>query len=113
MSAGKAVFEDRHLALAQALDPLGVDVGAHDLVAEMGQARGGREADVAGADDGDAHRVGHFRRSRRSGRGIGHEEMLGGVLAAGFRNRATRIGRRTGGGRGAGLPAAGRCRGRR
>ncbi len=52
---GETVFEDRHLALAEAFDPLGVDIGAHDLVAEVRQARGGREADVAGSDDGDAH----------------------------------------------------------
>ena len=52
---GQAVLEDRDLALAQARDPLGVDVGAHDLVTEVRQARRGREADVAGPDDGDAH----------------------------------------------------------
>ena len=55
ISAAQAVLEDRHLALAQPRDPVGVDVGAHHLVTEVRQARGSGEADVPGPDDGDAH----------------------------------------------------------
>ena len=57
MQRGQAVLEDRHLALAQAGDPLGVDVGADDVVAEMREAGGRGEPDVARADDGDSHRL--------------------------------------------------------
>src|SRR5205807_1431063 len=56
---------DRHLATAQALDLLGIDVHAEDLAAELGKAGRCDEADVTGADHGDrlacavapAHRI--------------------------------------------------------
>ena len=44
---------DRHLAAAQQIDALGDDVAADDAVAELGEAGGGDEADVADADDAD------------------------------------------------------------
>ena len=42
---------DRHLAVAQPLDALGEDVADDDVVAEVGEARAGDEADVAGSED--------------------------------------------------------------
>ena len=42
---------DRHLARAQALDALGDDVAEDDVMAEVGEARTGDEADVAGPED--------------------------------------------------------------
>ena len=42
---------DRHLAGAEPLDPLGDDVADDDVVPEVGEARTGDEADVAGAED--------------------------------------------------------------
>src|SRR5262249_26927515 len=59
---------DGDLGAAQALDLLGHDVGADDVVAEMGEAGSGGQADVARADDGDATHVKEFypRRNRRS-----------------------------------------------
>jgi hypothetical protein len=44
---------DRHLAAAQALDLRRVDVDAPHVVADLGEAGRGDEADVAGADDAD------------------------------------------------------------
>ena len=41
---GQPVLEDRHLALAQPRDAIGVDVGARHVVAEVGQAGRGRQA---------------------------------------------------------------------
>ena len=41
--------------LRQAGDPLRVDVGADDVVAEVREARGRRQPDVAGAHDRDSH----------------------------------------------------------
>ena len=46
----EARLVDRHLARLQALDPLREDVANHDLVAELGEAGAGHEADVAGAE---------------------------------------------------------------
>ena len=48
----------------RALDLVGVDVGADDLVAEVGEARAGRQPDVTGPDDSD---IGHGA-TRRPGR---------------------------------------------
>ena len=48
---------DRDLAVLEALDLVRVDVDAVDLVAELGEARRGDEADVAGADDADGFAV--------------------------------------------------------
>ena len=48
---GQAGLVDRHLAAAQRLDLLGQDVARPDLVAELGEAGGGHEADPADADD--------------------------------------------------------------
>ena len=45
---------DRDLAGAELLDPLGDDVADDDVVAELGEARTGDEADVAGAEDSDS-----------------------------------------------------------
>ena len=52
---GQAVLEDRHLALLQPGDPLGVDVGADHLVTEVREAGRRGQADVPRADDRDAH----------------------------------------------------------
>ena len=53
----EAGLVDRDLAAAQRGDPLGVDVDAGDVVAEVREPSAGDEADVAGADDGDLHRA--------------------------------------------------------
>ena len=50
---GEAGLVDRDLAAVQALDLVRVDVDAPDLAAELGEAGGGDEADVAGPDDAD------------------------------------------------------------
>ena len=73
---GQAVLEDRHLALAQPGDPLGVDVGAHDLVTEMGEAGRGGEPDVAGPDDRDRSSRLRPRRRHPSGRPVPRDVML-------------------------------------
>ena len=44
---------DRHLPVAQALDPLRQNVADDDLVTEIGEARAGDEADVTGPEDRD------------------------------------------------------------
>ena len=49
----QARLVDRHLAAAQALDLLGVDVHALHLAAELGEAGGGDQPDIAGADHSD------------------------------------------------------------
>ena len=49
----EAGLVDRDLAVLEARDLVGVDVDAVDVVAELGEARRGDEADVAGADDAD------------------------------------------------------------
>jgi hypothetical protein len=46
-------FVDRHLAALELRDLLGVDVDAPDIAAELGEPRGGHEADIAGANHGD------------------------------------------------------------
>ena len=62
---GQAGLVDRDLAALEALDLVGVDVDAPDLVAELGEAGRGDEADVAGADDADGFaRAAHERRTR-------------------------------------------------
>ena len=45
----------------QPVDLGGVDVGAHHLVAEVGEARPGRESDVARPDDGDPRHARSYR----------------------------------------------------
>ena len=50
----EAGLVDRHLAALQRRDALGDDVADDDRVAELGEAGTGDEADVAGAEDGDA-----------------------------------------------------------
>ena len=47
----EAGLVDRHTARAELLDPLRKDVTDDDLVAQVGEARAGDEADVAGAED--------------------------------------------------------------
>jgi hypothetical protein len=47
----EARLVDRDLSLLQSLDFLFVDVDADDIVAEVGEARAGNQADVACADD--------------------------------------------------------------
>ena len=49
----EAVLDDRDLPGRQAGDLVGVDVGADDLVAEVGEAGSGGQPDVARPDDGD------------------------------------------------------------
>ena len=51
----EAGLVDRDDAVAQAFDLAGVDVHADDVVTDLGQAGSGHEADVAGAENGDAH----------------------------------------------------------
>ena len=61
----EARLEDRDLAPLEQRDLVGVDVGAHDVVADVGEARAGGEPDVARADDRDlAHAA--LRQSRRA-----------------------------------------------
>ena len=49
----ETVLEDRHLALREPIDPLGVDVRTGDPVPEVREADRGGQPDVPGADDGD------------------------------------------------------------
>jgi hypothetical protein len=51
----EAGLEEGDLALFEAGDLGGVDVGAEDVVADVGEAGADDEADVAAADDGDSH----------------------------------------------------------
>ena len=64
----EAGLVDRDLAALEARDLVGVDVDAPDLVAELGEAGGGDEADVAGADDPDGLAFVLMRRERLCGR---------------------------------------------
>ena len=48
---------DRHLAALQRRDLAGVLVDAGHVVAEIGEAGPGNEADIAGADHRDAHQT--------------------------------------------------------
>ena len=50
---GEARLVDRHLASLERVDLLRDDVADDDVVPELGEARPGDEADVAGAEDGD------------------------------------------------------------
>jgi len=61
------MLDDRDLTAAEALDLGAVDVAAHHLVTKMREARSGGEADVSGADDGDASHGPKGYRSARSG----------------------------------------------
>ena len=56
-SSLEARLVDRQVARAQARHPRGIHVQADHVMAEVRQAGGGHEADVAGADDGDVHRA--------------------------------------------------------
>ena len=63
----QAGLVDRHLAGAQPLDLGGVDVHAPHLAAQLGEAGGGHQPDVAGADHSDwlargAHEAGKASR---------------------------------------------------
>ena len=53
-SSGRPYLEHVDVALREASDLVGVDVTDDDVVSEVGQARAGRQPDVAGADDADA-----------------------------------------------------------
>src|SRR3546814_6092115 len=53
----QARFVDRDDAVVQAVDLGLVDVHAHHLVADFGQAGSGDESDVAGSEDRNAHAV--------------------------------------------------------
>ena len=48
---GHAVLEDRYAARVECLDPVDLDIGANHLVAEVGQARRGRQTDVTRTND--------------------------------------------------------------
>ena len=65
----QARLPDRDPALLEALDLRRVDVDAADVVAQLGEAGGGDQADVAGADDADrlSSSVAHERRQRYRG----------------------------------------------
>src|SRR5207253_9761236 len=54
---GQTELENRHLALLQAGDPLGVDIGTDDVMTEVREARGSGEPDVSRPDDRDSHRT--------------------------------------------------------
>jgi hypothetical protein len=55
---GQTGLVDRHLAALEPRDPVGEDVEPDDQVAQLGQAGGGDEPDVAEPHDGDAsHRL--------------------------------------------------------
>src|SRR3546814_12827990 len=53
----QALLVDRDDAVVQAVDLGLVDVHAHHLVADFGQAGSGDESDVAGSEDRNAHAV--------------------------------------------------------
>ena len=53
----EARLVDRHLAALERLDLAGVLVDTDDVMAEIGKAGPGNEADIAGADHRDAHAV--------------------------------------------------------
>jgi hypothetical protein len=55
---------DRHLAAPERLDLLHDDVANGNRVSQLGEACPGHETDVAGAEDGDAMRVGLAHASR-------------------------------------------------
>jgi hypothetical protein len=55
---------DRHLTAPERVDLLHDDVADRDGVPQLGEARPGDETDVAGAEDGDAMRVGLAHASR-------------------------------------------------
>ena len=73
---GEALLDDRDLATAQPGDAVLVEVGAHHPMAEVGKAGGGREADVAGADDADP------ATAARSGRIVAAHERREGTSAS-------------------------------
>ena len=52
---GEARLVDRHLAARERADLFGVLVDAGHVVAEIGEAGPGNEADITGADHGNAH----------------------------------------------------------
>ncbi len=54
-SSSQARLVEPGAAFADEVQLAGVVVVDHDVVADMGKAGGGDEADVAGADHGDAH----------------------------------------------------------
>ena len=51
----QARLVDRDHAAIEPIDLGRVDVDADHVVADLGQARAGDQADIAGAEDGDAH----------------------------------------------------------
>src|SRR5437016_529983 len=51
----EALLVERDLARAELVDLFGVDVDARNFVTEVGEARAGHEADIAGSDDRYAH----------------------------------------------------------
>ena len=62
---GEAGLVDRDLPRLQARDLVRIDVDAVHLAAQVGETRGGDEADVAGADDTDG--LAHRQSSGRAG----------------------------------------------
>jgi len=52
---GETGFVDRHAAVIEQVDLGGVDVHAHDLVADLGQTGAGHQADVAASKNRDFH----------------------------------------------------------
>ena len=63
----QARLEDRDLARVELLDLVLVEVEAEHVVARVGEAGAGDQADVAGADDGDVHGVRSNSSVRRGG----------------------------------------------
>ena len=66
-SSARPGLVDRDLAALEALDLVGVDVDAPDLVAELGEAGRRDEADVAGADDADGFALPSHAAAKASG----------------------------------------------
>src|SRR5204863_10046095 len=61
---GQPGLVDRHLAGLQRGDLLRIDIHAEDLASQLGEPRGGHQADVSGPDDGDRLACGAHGRDR-------------------------------------------------
>ncbi len=82
---------DRHLAGAQALDLGGVDVDAPDVAAELGEAGGRHQADVAGADHSDRGALWAHEAGKASGAGPlpEHRHVISSDASVGGNDRQT------------------------
>ena len=69
----EARLEDRHDAVVEARDPLGVDVDAEDVVSDLREAGARNEADVSGSEDRDVHGSSYTRGDAVPAGGINDE----------------------------------------